>query len=52
MKIIIDDINISSDGLNRLDAATEINYELENGPKEIMQNIAQTVKEMSSVKRE
>lgn len=44
--MIIDDINISSDGLSRVDAAKGINDELENGSEEITQNMAQTAKEM------
>lgn len=46
MKIIIDDIKISSDGLNRLDAAEEINYKLENRSEGIIQNTTQRAKEM------
>lgn len=46
MKITINGINISSDRLNRLDTAEEINYELENSPEGITQNAAQRAKEM------
>lgn len=47
MRITINGINISPDGLNRLDTAEEINYELENNSSEgITQNAAQRSKEM------